>query len=227
MGFMILIGVSLSSSTMSPSQVGMSMPDPANPSTEVNINIGGLARSFDMVYTAPGSSSLGPGREYDVFFLWFEIFMMYWWLALVIAIEQFTTVMTIMTWYFTQCQGVAHTNKPYSPFGFSLKCAVTYHLGCVLVGSFMVAVIWTLITALIIYKEALKTLMSHEKLEPIRDYLIMCVMWFLKKLKDCVDFGNKLAYIKVAMENNCCFCAALCSGLFEILANLGKALLIV
>lgn len=48
----------------------------------------------------------------------------------------------------------------------------------------------------------------------------------MKKLKDCVDFGNKLAFIKVSMNNNCCYCSALCSGLFEILANLGKSLLI-
>lgn len=44
-----------------------------------------------------------------------------------------------------------------------------------------------------VYKELIKSLMSHEKLEPIRDWLIACVMWCLKKLKDCVDFGNKLA----------------------------------
>jgi len=145
----------------------------------------------------------------------------------VIAIEQFSTIMTIMIWYFTQCQGTALKNKPYAIFGTALKFTVTYHLGTVLVGSFMVAVIWTLITLIQVYKEAIKTLMSHEKLEPIRDYIIACVMWLLKKLKDCVDFGNKLAYIKVSMENNRCFCCALCSGLFEILANLGKAMLII
>lgn len=52
-------------------------------------------------------------------------------------------------------------------------------------------------------------------------------MWIMMKLKDCVDFGNKLAFIKVGLENTCCFCCALCSGLFEILANLGKALIII
>jgi len=68
--------------------------------------------------------------------------------------------------------------------------------------------------------------MSHEKLEPYRDYLIACAMWCLKKLKDCVDFGNKLAFIKIALENNCCFCCAMCSGFFEVLANFGKFMLI-
>lgn len=97
---------------MSPSEVGMTMPDPNDPTATIAINIGGLARSFDMIYVLPGSTALGAGREYDVIFLWVEVFMMYWWIALVIAIEQFATVLTIMVWYFTQCNGTAHANKP-------------------------------------------------------------------------------------------------------------------
>jgi len=85
-----------------------------------------------------------------------------------------------------------------------LKATLTTHLGTVLSGSFMVALIWTLITMIQVYKEAIKALMSHEKLEKIKDYLIECVMWCMAKLKDCVEFGNKLAYIKVGLENNCC-----------------------
>lgn len=60
-------------------------------------------------------------------------------------------------------------------------------------GAFLVAVIMTLITMMIIYKEFIKATMSHEKLEPVRDKLIACVMWCMKKLKDCVEFGNTLA----------------------------------
>jgi len=117
-------------------------------------------------------------------------------------------------------------NAPKTPFCTALKFAITYHLGSVLSGSFMVAVIWTLITAITIYKEALKTLMSHEKLEPIRDWLIACAIWCLKKLKDCVEFGNQLAYINISLNNTRCFCVALCSGFFEILASLGKSLMV-
>jgi len=50
-----------------------------------------------------------------------EIFMMYWWIALVIAIEQFSTIMCIMLWFFTQSQDVARENKPVSLFGTALK----------------------------------------------------------------------------------------------------------
>lgn len=70
---------------------------------------------------------------------------------------------------------------------------MTYHFGSILFGSFLVAVIWTVITMIQVYKEVLKGLMSHEKLEQIRDYLITCAIWLLFKLKDCVEFGNKLA----------------------------------
>jgi len=48
----------------------------------------------------------------------------------------------------------------------------------------------------------------------------------IKKLADCVEFGNKLAYIKVAMNKWTCFCCAYCEGLMEFLAKMGKALMI-
>jgi hypothetical protein len=141
---MVLIGISLSSSPMTASTPSFSIPNPSDPSASINITIGGVVRSFDMVYNVPGT---GPaGRQYDSALLWIEIFMMYWWVAFVIAIEQFTTCLTIMIWFFTQQGGTALHNKPYSIFGYALKCTVTYHIGTVLTGSFMVAVIWTLIT---------------------------------------------------------------------------------
>lgn len=151
---------------------------------------------------------------------------MYWYIALVIAIEQFSTIMTIMIWFFTVKNGEYTPTRPYSPFGAALKFSLTYHFGSVAFGSFLVAVIWTIMTMIIVYKEVLKATMSHEKLVPLRDWLIECALWLLAKLKDCVDFGNRLAFIKIAMENNCCFCCALCSGLFEVLANFGKAFMI-
>lgn len=114
-------------------------------------------------------------------------------MALVVAIESFTTIMCIVLWFFSQKQGQWTENAPTSMFCVALRYSVTYHLGTVMVGSFMVAVIWTLITMITVYKEAIKSLMSHEKLEPIRDYIIACAIWCLKKLKDCVEFGNNLA----------------------------------
>lgn len=48
-GFMILIGVSLSSGSISPSNPSVSIPDPQNPANSITIVLGGIARSFDMV----------------------------------------------------------------------------------------------------------------------------------------------------------------------------------
>jgi len=98
--------------------------------------------------------------------IWIEIFMAYWWIALVLAVEQMTTILTIMFWFFTTKNGEDTPNKPFSLFGKALCATITYHLGSVMFGSFMVAVIWTLITMIVVYKEALKVTMSHEKLEP-------------------------------------------------------------
>jgi len=48
----------------------------------------------------------------------------------------------------------------------------------------------------------------------------------LTKLKDCVEFGNNLAYIKVALEKWSCFCCAYCEGIMEFMAQMGKAMMI-
>lgn len=104
--------------------------------------------------------------------------MMYWWLALVIAIEQFTTIMCVCVWFFTQAGGtkLEGDDVPKWNFAFSLKVTLVSHFGTVLSGSFMVAVIWTLITMIQVYKEAIKAAMSHEKLEKVRDLLIECAI---------------------------------------------------
>lgn len=68
----------------------------------------------------------------------------------------------------------------------------------------MVAVLWTIITMIQVYKEAIKATMSHEYLEPIRDYIIACIQWMLAQIAECVQFGNKLTYIKVSIENTRC-----------------------
>lgn len=68
----------------------------------------------------------------------------------------------------------------------------------------MVAVLWTIITMIQVYKEAVKATMSHEYLVPIRDYIIVCIQWMLEQIAECVQFGNKLTYIKVSIENTKC-----------------------
>lgn len=103
---------------------------------------------------------------------------------------------------------------------------VTTHLGTVLFGSFLIAVIWTIITMVTIYQEAIKTAMSHEKLVPLRDFLIACVLCILNCLAECVEFGNKIAYIQVSIYQPLCYCTALCGGLLELLANMGKSAMV-
>lgn len=89
---------------------------------------------------------------------------------MVIAIEQFTTILTICVWFFSRSNGGEKMeDAPRNSFIFAFIATITKHFGTVLSGSFMVAVIWTLITMIIVYKEVIKSLMSHEKLEKIRD----------------------------------------------------------
>jgi len=73
---------------------------------------------------------------------------MYWWIALVLAIEQFTTILTIVMWFFLQKDGEWIPEKtPASIFLTAVRYTFQYNMGTVLTGSFMVAVVYTLITA--------------------------------------------------------------------------------
>lgn len=69
---MAIIGVSLSSSGMKSSDITFTAPGAAN--STISLTIGGLSRSFDILYTA--GINTAAGREYDVYYLWIEIFMM-------------------------------------------------------------------------------------------------------------------------------------------------------
>lgn len=63
----MLIGGSLSSSTMSPDTMQLKIPN------QTPITIGGVSRSFDLLYNL---ASMPAGRENDIWYLWIEIFMM-------------------------------------------------------------------------------------------------------------------------------------------------------
>lgn len=65
-----------------------------------------------------------------------------------LAIEQFSTIMTIVLWFFLQHNGRWIPDKtPGNIFCFALNYTFKYNIGTVLTGSFMVAVVWTAITA--------------------------------------------------------------------------------
>jgi len=64
------------------------------------------------------------------------------------AIEQFSTIMCITLWFFLQKNGEWIPDKtPLSIFGEAIAYTFKYNLGTVLTGSFMVAVVYTAITA--------------------------------------------------------------------------------
>lgn len=95
---------------------------------------------------------------------------MYWWVALVVSIEDFTTIMTICLWFFLQKNGEWIPEKTSSSiFCQALGQVFRYNLGTVLAGSFIIAMVWTVITMVNVYKEFIKSLLSHDKLEKFRD----------------------------------------------------------
>jgi len=128
-----------------------------------DITIGGMSRKLDILNNPAAVGN-------DIYYIWLEIFTMYWWVALVLAVEQFSTIMTIMLWFFLQKDGQWIPDKtPSSLFCHALGMTFKYNLGTILTGSFMVAVVNTAITACYVYKSAIEALLGHEKLQKIKE----------------------------------------------------------
>jgi len=93
------------------------------------------------------------------------------------AIEQFSTIMCITMWFFLQKNGRWIPDKtPASIFLEAVGYTFYYNLGTVLTGSFMVAVVYTAITACYVYKSAIEAALGHEKLQKLKELIVGCIM---------------------------------------------------
>lgn len=66
------------------------------------IEVTGLSRSF---------SSFDSGGQ-GFYYIWTVIFMMYWYIAIIINIEQFSTILTVVLWFFSFKNNEWRENAP-------------------------------------------------------------------------------------------------------------------
>merc|ERR1719261_734085 len=113
--------------------------------------------------------------------------------AWMIALGQTTIAGAVAYWYFRpNGEKASITNGSTVPRGF--KNAITYHLGSLALGSFIIAVI-QLIKYYLLYlsKQAEK---QHNKLLSLIFKCLGYIVWCVEK---CVKFLNKNAYIQIAL----------------------------
>jgi len=133
---------------------------------------------------------------------WYSLFSVLWMNAWMIALGQTTIAGAVAYWYFRPNgeKGMV-PNGSTVPRGF--KNAITYHLGSVALGSFIIAVI-QLVKYYLLYlsKQAEK---QHNKLLSLIFKCLGYIVWCVEK---CVKFLNKNAYIQIALlGKKFCFAA--------------------
>jgi len=124
---------------------------------------------------------------------WYSLFSVLWMNAWMIALGQTTIAGAVAYWYFRPNGETGMVpNGSTVPRGF--KNAITYHLGSVALGSFIIAVIQTVKYYLLyLSKQAEK---QHNKLLSLIFKCLGYIVWCVEK---CVKFLNKNAYIQIAL----------------------------
>lgn len=150
-------------------------------------------------------------------FIFYQLFMYFWFSCLVTALGQLINAIAVALWQFTQSEVGKEKREEFgvwSPTARAWKVAFRYHLGTVLFGSLIVAIIKT-IRAILTYIQN-KTKGSENKAIKIILCVLQCCMWCLEK---CMEFLNKNAYIQTAIKGTN-FCTSAKNAFFTLLRNI-------
>jgi hypothetical protein len=149
------------------------------------------------------------GQDYR---FWYAFFSLLWINAFMIAFGQTSIAAAVASWYFAPND--SKLNPTFVPWG--VKTTLTYHMGSVAFGSFIIAVI-QLIKYYLMYlsKQAEK---QHNKLLALIFSCLAYAVWCFEK---CAKFLSKNAYIQIALLGKK-FCAAAKDAFFLIFRNAGR-----
>lgn len=156
----------------------------------------------------------------DGMFIFF-LFGLFWIVAFLIAVQIFSTSATTCLWYFTGHGSDDTSMQGQYSVWMAVKWALSYHLGSIAFGSFLIAVVTMLrvICEYIIYQY--EKAGGADKDNAIWKVIKCCVRGALKCLDCCVKFINKNAYIQIALHNSN-FCTAAKESFYLNLRNGGR-----
>ena len=180
-----------------------------------------------------------PTSQEALYAQYFLVFCYFWTSQFIIAVGQLVLALTFFLWYFTK-DDVAETKtvvdkdgneeevvtcygkycQPTSAWrgnNLLLKacCKVWCHVGSAAFGSLIIAIIKFI--RYLIMKAQEKAKQSGNKAAMYALAALQCCMWCLEK---CMKFINKHAYIIIAVDGKCGFCAAAMKSFFLILRNI-------
>lgn len=152
----------------------------------------------------------------------YMMFGLFWIIAWIIAVQIFSTSCTTCLWYFTG-SGSDEEAGPKGSYSvwMAVKWGISYHLGSLAFGAFLVAVV-TMIRVIfeyIVYQYEKSG--AVDKDNGIYKCIKCCIRGILKCLDCCVKYINKNAYIQIALHNSS-FCQAAKEAFFLNLRNGGR-----
>merc|ERR1740138_179997 len=153
----------------------------------------------------------GPPRfAFDTRFA-FSLFCFLWFLAVTEALGEILVAGTVAWWAFEK-----QDDKGSAPMRKAFKTTFRYHLGTVMFGAFVVALV-QFIEAVVWYL----TEQAKAQKNKVMEYIGRCLQCCLKCIEKSIKAINRHAYIQVAL-NGTTFCRSAISGMTLIMTNLAR-----
>ena len=158
-------------------------------------------------------------EEYVKYLWWGFLFGFFWLTAFLIAIQQFAIGASTCMWYFSGAGSDDNSSAGDVSVNLGIRWAITYHMGSLAWGSFLIAVI-TLIKVIFEYLAKKYESMAGKDgaIYKAVTCCLRCVIW-------CIDayikFVNKNAYIQIALHNSH-FCKAMQESFYLMVRHAGR-----
>jgi hypothetical protein len=140
---------------------------------------------------------------------WLQVFMFFWIFEFIQALFNYVIIVAVCTWYFSS------TNDTRGDFSLSTGFwwAFRYNSGSLALGSFILAIVWTIRVAFEYIDNTLKRSDSE-----VSKFITNCIRYCLDCFHRFIKFLNSNAYIQIALtgEN---FCTSAMSAFILALKN--------
>ena len=151
-----------------------------------------------------------------ILYMWFGLI---WLMAFIITCNEFVIIVSTCTWYFSRKDipdddGIAGDSDVSKGF----KWIFRYHLGSIALGSFVLAVVWTIRAIFEFIGERVKDASGN-------NMAVRCLLGCVNCYLDCFDrfirFLNQNAFIYLAISNEN-FCSSALNAFILVLKNAAK-----
>jgi choline transporter-like protein 2/4/5 len=164
---------------------------------------------------SPGISSID-ADDALFYMMWYNLFGFFWTNQFIQAVSMCTIAGAVSRWYWSRSKTPDEMGK--FPIAESFKFCFRYHMGSLLFGAFLVAVVQLLRAILIYIDHQTKQLQDKNIVVKILMKVLHCCLWCLEK---CMKFITKNAYIIISMTG-CSFFAAAKRSFGLIFNNLSQ-----